>query len=183
MEVGGIVANAAAVPVAYTPERKTAVSSPVVREDIPQSPPVTDSLTLSQEARERKLVEEELALRQRQKEARRALLASLLEPGEDRVIPAESMGKCARIAERIMGGDQVPEEDQAYLMNNAPQLYRQSIMMRQAGDEAEVKESLLDESDLAENDVAQAVGAVLPELRRVFEKLWAIEDLDSEPVE
>ena len=140
--------------------------------------PETDRVTLSEEAQ----VRQELELRQRRREERRALLESLLDP-EDSVIPARSMGKCAQIAQRVMRGDRVPEEDEKYLMNNAPQLYRQSVMLRQAGEDPELRDSLLDEADLAENDDATAVAAVRPELRRLFQRIWAEEDSDPYAME
>ena len=177
MEVGGVT-SAQAVQQSQT-RRAVTTFQPVSSAYEPD----TDRMTLSQEAQERRQVQEELAIRKKRRDMRREVLRSLLEPGDNGIIPANSIGKCSQIAQRVMRGDRVPETDEKYLMENAPGLYRQSIMMRQAGEEPEEQESLLDEVDLAENDLATAVAVIRPDLERIFKSIWADEDSDPYALE
>ncbi len=64
----------------------------------------------------------------------------------------DTMGKCLLIAMRITRGDIVPMKDMKFLMDNDPELYKQSILLRQPNDDPEKHKSVLeDEEESTEN--------------------------------
>jgi len=62
-----------------------------------------------------------------------------------------TFSKCLVIAQRISRGDKVPTQDMKYLMKHEPDLYKQSIMLRQPNSKPKEHDTVLDEEDLEEN--------------------------------
>lgn len=58
-----------------------------------------------------------------------------------------TMRKCHEIAARIMRGDKVPPEDEAYLMQNDPTGYKLALAMRTPKKNPKEWESILDDED------------------------------------
>lgn len=156
--------------------------------DAPRPRFMTDSMHISEEARARRRFEQEqrqvakeIQRQKRAKEARKAVLAAELDPSKP-AIQTESMGKCVAIAGRILRGDSVPVEDEEYLSNNAPQLYQQSLLMRQTGEEGEDRGSVLTEEDVVDAEAAKAMAMLRPELRKLLTSpLWEEEPDISPP--
>lgn len=146
--------------------------------------PDLDRLDLSQEASDRKVVEEALRKRQEELDARDAAFENALS-GAQSAVPVRSMGKCMKIAARIMKGDSVPEADEKFLSAYAPELYRQAVLMRHVAQEPERHESLLDEQELADTDAAMVMSVLRPELRRLAEDIssGALDPAPAPPTE
>lgn len=121
--------------------------------------PVTDALSpssLSQKTIE-KLKEQgqrlkELLAQQAQQPEKPALWElDETEKGEDESGILEeglkAMRKCQEIASRIMRGDRVPPQDEAYLREHDPDGYKLALVMRQPKEDPEEWESVLDEEE------------------------------------
>ena len=59
----------------------------------------------------------------------------------------ETQRKCMLIAMRIMQGDNVPHEDIAYLVENAPEMYAKAIIMRIQKEDPEDHERVSEEKE------------------------------------
>ncbi len=123
--------------------------------------PKADSLSpssLSQETIE-KLKEQSqrltdlLARQAQQQETKKPALWELDETekgGDESDILGEglkAMRKCQEIASRIMRGDKVPPQDEAYLREHDPDGYKLAMAMRQPKKDPKEWESVLDEED------------------------------------
>lgn len=65
-----------------------------------------------------------------------------------------TMALCQKIAARIRKGDKVPIRDQRYLMENDPELYRMSILLRQENKHPQKYKSLLKKEDKSPSEKA-----------------------------
>lgn len=68
----------------------------------------------------------------------------------------DAMGKCLLIAMRITRGDIVPMKDMKFLMENDPELYKQSILLRQPNDDPEKHKSVLEDEDESTDEAASS---------------------------
>ncbi len=104
----------------------------------------------AKEAAERKAAEQELEMMKQE-----------LENSEKQAEAAEesfaAFAKCLVIARRISHGDKVPTKDMKFLMENEPDLYKQSIMLRQPNDKPKKYKSVLDEEDEESSENVSAV--------------------------
>lgn len=82
------------------------------------------------------------------------MLKQQLESSDKQAEAAEdsfrAFSKCLIIAQRITRGDKVPSQDIKYLMKHEPDLYKQSIMLRQPNDKPKEHDTVLEEEDLEE---------------------------------
>lgn len=110
----------------------------------------------------KKKAEEEL----KQQEAELKNLEMQLESAKEQAEATEemfsSLAKCLVIATRITRGDNVPLKDMDYLRENQPDLYKQSIMLRQPNDDPEDCESVLEEEDTEGDSVSENTGGTSP---------------------
>lgn len=58
-----------------------------------------------------------------------------------------NMSKCFKIAARIENGDKVPLKDMKYLRENAPELYKNALMLKKHNPEPKKYKSCLDKED------------------------------------
>lgn len=74
----------------------------------------------------------------------------------------KKMKKCQEIAARIMRGDKVPPEDEAYLMQNDATGYKLALAMRTPKKKPKEWESLLDEEDKQGGETSGEADAPAP---------------------
>lgn len=113
----------------------------------PRSLPWSDQVTVSKDAlaylKEQARRTQELARRQAEKQN-----GSEEESELDALAKTmKKMKKCQEIAARIMRGDKVPPEDEAYLMQNDVTGYKLALAMRTPKKDPKEWDSLLDEED------------------------------------
>lgn len=171
MALDAITSTAALRPMSVSEQRSRAES---LVEGLTVPSPQYDRVLLSQEAKERmdrERAEALLAQQQEEREARRDAMSDPLADARKSAPTGESMGKCIQIASRIMRGDRVPQADEKFLYENAPELYRQTLMTRSIEDDPDDCESLLDEEDLAASSAATAMAVLRPELERLASTL------------
>lgn len=82
-------------------------------------------------------------------------LKAQMKQSEDEGSAYQTYIKCMRIALRIMNGDEVPEEDRKFLMDNEPELYAKAITLRMEKEDPEEYDSLLTEEDLADPEAKE----------------------------
>lgn len=109
-----------------------------------------DSLTVSREALA--YLEEQSKAAEEERKAQDALSES---GGDGGMLDAinesfKTMKKCQEIARRIMRGDKVPHQDEAYLSKNDPKGYQLAMAMRTVKPDPKKCKTVLEDEDLKE---------------------------------
>lgn len=116
-----------------------------LEESLPNENLDNDILSISEQARA--LLEEE-----RYKEH---LLEELKKMELDTQSPLDPLVKCIKISMRIIAGDNVPEQDEAYLLEHFPEMYSSAMTFRRQKEDAKNYDSLI-EDDKNDNEAVIA---------------------------
>ncbi len=151
MEVTTVKAREASIP----PVTKVAAAVPVSSGAYTREQAREDRIELSRQAVE--AMKEALDKKAREKKEKggaksdmQQQLDNAKQAAEAKMEETKMKLRCLQIALSIMNGDNVPPEDEKYLMDHDPELHFRAIMMRRLKEDPEEKESVLEDEEQKE---------------------------------
>lgn len=122
-----------------------------------------DTLDISNEAKDLLNQEKDLTFDSMEDESNMiAEMLRQLEEARDSENPYDSYIKCIQIAMRIMNGDEVPEKDKYFLLENQPQMYSNALLLRRPNEKPKKYDSLLENKKNDGNDIATITDFDMP---------------------